>query len=124
MSKTLADVETRYLPLEKLTLALVMPFKKLNHYFQAHKIVVLTEYPLKSLLQQGDLTGRIARWAVVLGQYDLKFRPRTAIKGQVLADFEAEFTPGAIIHRAPLSRGTRCPNEQEETQLGIAKQRK
>ncbi|GMP82680.1 hypothetical protein CsSME_00036883 [Camellia sinensis var. sinensis] len=51
VGKTLTDVETRYLPLEKLTLALVMASKKLNHYFQAHKIVVLTEHPLKSLLQ-------------------------------------------------------------------------
>lgn len=67
VSKTLADVETRYLPLEKLMLALVMASKKLNHYFQAHKIVVLTEQPLKSLLQQGDLTRRIAKWAVALG---------------------------------------------------------
>ena len=62
-------------------LALVMASKKLNHYFQAHKIVVLTEHPLTSLLQQGDLTGRIAKWAVTLGQFDLEVRPRTAIKG-------------------------------------------
>ncbi|XP_028078527.1 uncharacterized protein LOC114280367 [Camellia sinensis] len=61
VSKTLASAETRYLPLKKLTLALVMAFKKLNHYFQAYKIVVLTEYPLKSLLQQGDLTDKVAR---------------------------------------------------------------
>ena len=44
-SKNLADTETRYLPLEKLALALVMASKKLNNYFQAHKIVVLTEHP-------------------------------------------------------------------------------
>ena len=50
VSKTLASAETRYLPLEKLMLALIMASKKLNHYFQAHKIVVLTEHPLKSLL--------------------------------------------------------------------------
>ncbi|GMP91390.1 hypothetical protein CsSME_00042113 [Camellia sinensis var. sinensis] len=103
VSKTLADAETRYLPLEKLMLALVMASKKLNHYFQAHQIVVLTEHQLKSLLQQGDLTGRIARWVVALGQYDLEFRPRTTIKGQVLADFVAEFRPESIVHRAPLS---------------------
>ena len=60
----------------------------------------------------------------MLGQYDLEFIPRTAIKGQVLADFVAKFTPGAIIHRAPLSRGIRCPGEQGETQLGITEQRK
>ena len=33
ISKTLADAEARYLPLEKLALALVMASKKLNHYF-------------------------------------------------------------------------------------------
>ncbi|GMP66301.1 hypothetical protein CsSME_00026713 [Camellia sinensis var. sinensis] len=60
-SKTLASAETRYLPLEKLTLALVMASKKLNHYFQGHKMVIVTEHPLKSLLQQEDLTGRVAR---------------------------------------------------------------
>ena len=36
VSKTLASAETRYLPLEKLTLALVMASKKLNPCFQAH----------------------------------------------------------------------------------------
>ena len=90
-----------------------MASKKLNHYFQAHKIVVLTEHPLKSLLQQGDLTGRIARWAVALGQYDLEYRPRTAIKVQVLADFVAEFTIVAIAHWAPLSQCEQCPKEQK-----------
>ena len=97
-------------------LALVMASKKLNHYFQAHKIVVLTEHPLKSLLQLRDLTEWIARWAVAMGQYDLEFRPRTAIKGQVLADFVAEFTSETIEHRAPLSKDEHCPSKQRESQ--------
>ena len=46
VSKTLIDAETRYLPLEKLVLALVHATQKLPHYFQAHTIYVLTEYPL------------------------------------------------------------------------------
>ena len=46
ISKTLVDAETRYLPLEKLVLALVHATRKLPHYFQAHTIYVLTEYPL------------------------------------------------------------------------------
>ncbi|XP_028122910.1 pleiotropic drug resistance protein 2-like [Camellia sinensis] len=114
VNKTLASTETMYLPLEKLTLALVMASKKLNHYFQAHKIMVLTEHPLKSLLQQGDLTARVAKWAVVLGQYDLEFRPKAIIKGKVLA----EFTPSAIPRWTPVSRGLGCPAKQEKTQLG------
>ena len=46
VSKTLIDVETRYLPLEKLVLALVHTTRKLPHYFQAHTVYMLTEYPL------------------------------------------------------------------------------
>ena len=46
VSKTLIDAETRYLPLEKLVLALVHATQKLPHYFQAHTVYVLTEYPL------------------------------------------------------------------------------
>ena len=46
ISKTLVDIETRHLPLEKLVLELVHATRKLPHYFQAHTIYVLTEYPL------------------------------------------------------------------------------
>ena len=46
VSKTLIDTETSYLPLEKLVLALVHAMRKLPHYFQAHTVYVLTEYPL------------------------------------------------------------------------------
>ena len=47
ISKTLVDVETRYLPLEKLVLSLVLATRKLPQYFQAYTIFVLTEYPLQ-----------------------------------------------------------------------------
>ncbi|KAI7981998.1 hypothetical protein LOK49_Contig3G00025, partial [Camellia lanceoleosa] len=56
--------------------------------------------------------------------YDLEFRPRTAIKSQVLADFVAEFTPESIEHRAPLSQDERCPNKQGEAQPKAKEQRK
>ena len=35
---------------------------------------------------------RMALWAVELSEFDIQYRPRTAIKGQVMADFIAEFT--------------------------------
>ena len=52
ISKTLVNAETRYLPLEKLVLALVHATRKLPHYFQAHTFYVLIEYPLQSLLKR------------------------------------------------------------------------
>jgi len=102
ISKTLVDAETRYLPLEKLELALVLATRKLPHYFQAHTIYVLTEYPLQSYLKRSDFTGRIAKWGTRLGLFDIWYRPKSSIKGQVLIDFLTEFTPrrevGIVCH--------------------------
>ena len=54
VSKTLLGVESRYLPLEKLVLALVMVSRKLVHYFRAYTIHVLTDHQLKTLLRRVD----------------------------------------------------------------------
>ena len=93
ISKTLVDAETRYLPLEKLVLALVHATRKLLHYFQVHTVFVLTKYPLQSLLKRSDFTGRIAKWGTRLGSFDIQYKPQNSIKGHVLADFVAEFSP-------------------------------
>ena len=99
VSKSLNEAEVRYLPLEKAILAMVHATKKLPHYFQVHTMVVLTQLPLKSVLRGADYTGRIAKWGTILGAFDIKYMPRTSIKGQVLADLVAEFAE--------------CPEEME-----------
>ena len=86
----------RYSPLEKAILAVVHASRKLPHYFQAHTVVVLTQLPLKSVLQTADYTGRIALWNTILGAFDINYMPQTSIKGQVLADLVAEFTEPPI----------------------------
>jgi hypothetical protein len=90
-SRALRGAEERYPRIEKLAFALIVSARKLRPYFQAHAIRVLTEYPLKRVLQKPDLSGRLVNWAVELGQFDIEFHPRTAIKGQALADFFLEF---------------------------------
>ena len=71
---------------------MVLGTRKLPHYFQAHTVVVLTQLPLKTVLRSADYTGRIAKWGTILGVFDIKYMPRTSVKGQVLADLVAEFT--------------------------------
>ena len=61
VSKSLHEVEVRYLPLEKAILTVVHVTRKLPHYFQAHIVVVLTQFPLKTLLRSADYTRRIAK---------------------------------------------------------------
>jgi hypothetical protein len=53
---------------------------------------VLTEYPLKKVLQKPDLSGGLVNWAMELEEFDLEFYPKNTIKAQVLADFIAEFS--------------------------------
>ena len=60
VSKSLADVETRYSHLEQTTLALRIATKKLRPYFQAHPIVVLTDLPLRSTIHKPDMSERMA----------------------------------------------------------------
>uniref|UniRef100_A0A2N9EUX0 Uncharacterized protein n=1 Tax=Fagus sylvatica TaxID=28930 RepID=A0A2N9EUX0_FAGSY len=91
VSKAIDETELRYLPLEKAALALLHAAKKLPHYFQSSTVTVLSDLPLKMLLQRSDFTGRITRWGVYLGSLGVEYKPRTAIKGQVLAEFLAEF---------------------------------
>ena len=54
-------------------------------------MVVLTQFPLKSILQSADYTERVAKWGTILGAFDIKYIPHTSIKGQILADLVAEF---------------------------------
>ncbi|XP_034197876.1 uncharacterized protein LOC117613376 [Prunus dulcis] len=92
-SKALLDAETCYPKLEKLILALVVSARKLRPYYQAHRVIVMTDFPLRSILHNPDAFQRLMKWAIELSQYDLLYRPKAAIKAQALADFVAEFTP-------------------------------
>ena len=91
MSKSLHEAKVCYLPLEKAILAVVHATRKLPHYFQAHTVAVLTQFLLKSILRSADYTRRIAKWGTLLGAFDIKYMPRTSVKGQVLTDLVAEF---------------------------------
>ena len=54
-------------------------------------MVVLTQLPLKSILRSADYTGRIAKWGMILGAFDIKYMPHTSVKCQILADLVVEF---------------------------------
>ncbi|KAL2251632.1 UNVERIFIED_CONTAM: Retrovirus-related Pol polyprotein from transposon [Sesamum indicum] len=73
VSKMLQGSELRCTEMEKLALALVVTARKLRPYFQSH------------------------RWTVELGQYDIEYRPRTAQKAQILADFVIELTNDPLL---------------------------
>ena len=99
VSKSLYKAEVCYLPLENAILAVVHATRKLRHYFQSHTVVVLTQFQLRSLVQSADYTGRIAKWGTILGAFNIKYMPRTSVKGQVLIDLVAEFAETPLEER-------------------------
>ena len=78
--------------MEKLSFTLVTATCKLKPYFQAHTVIVLTDKPLRQAMSNPEATGRLALWAIELSKFDIQYCPQTAIKGQIVADFIAEFT--------------------------------
>nr|GEU41622.1 reverse transcriptase domain-containing protein [Tanacetum cinerariifolium] len=73
ISRALQGPELNYSPMEKLVMSLVFTAKQLRRYFQAQPITVITDQPIK---------------------------PRTSVKGQILADFLIEI-PGDVSQAAP-----------------------
>ena len=80
VNRMLLDVETHYSVVEKMVLALVNAKKKLRHYFKTHPITVITNFPIKQILSKPDLLGRLMKWAIDLGIYDIHYIPRAAKK--------------------------------------------
>nr|AAT47106.1 putative polyprotein [Oryza sativa Japonica Group] len=101
VSEALQGAKTRYIEMEKLAYALVMASCQLKHYFQAHKVIVPSQYPLGEILRGKEVTGRLSKWAAELSPFDLHFVARSAIKSQVLADFVAEWTPVLALDPEP-----------------------
>ena len=92
VSCALRGAKERYPPMEKLTFALVMVARKLKPYFQAHTVIVLTNKPLRQAMSNPDAAGQLALWAIELGEFNIQYHPRTAVKGQVITNFIEKFT--------------------------------
>nr|GFA18624.1 reverse transcriptase domain-containing protein [Tanacetum cinerariifolium] len=95
ISRALQGPELNYSPMEKLVLSLGFAAKRLRRYFQAHPIMVITDQPIKQVMSRPDAAGRLQKWSILLGEHNITYRPRTSIKGQILADFLNEIPSNA-----------------------------
>ncbi|XP_028208435.1 uncharacterized protein LOC114391656 [Glycine soja] len=87
LSKKFTDCESRYSLLEKTCCALAWAAKRLRHYMINHTTWLISKMdPIKYIFEKPALTGRIARWQMLLSEYDIEYRTQRAIKGSVLAD--------------------------------------
>jgi hypothetical protein len=91
----------------KLLYVVLIASRKLRHYFQAHKISVVTSYPLRAMLHTSNATDNITKWATELAEFELDFIARHVIKSKVLADVVVDWTPPPshpggwmVVHRS------------------------
>ena len=48
---------------------------------------------MKQILHKPETSRRLIKWAIEVSEFDIRYKPRTSVKGQVLAYFIMEFTP-------------------------------
>lgn len=90
VSRALHDAEVIYSPLKKAVLALVHAARKLKPYFQSYVICAITDLPLRQILHKSEASEQLMKWVIELGEHEIHYLPRKAIKGQTLADFLVE----------------------------------
>jgi ribonuclease HI len=91
-SEALSGSKIFYSELEKIAYAVIMAARKLRHYFEGHRIRVITNQPLNDLFANREASTRIIKWGAELSEYIVDFERRSAIKSQVLADFVVDWT--------------------------------
>jgi ribonuclease HI len=92
ISEVLSETKARYPQVQKLLYAVVLARRKLDYYFEAHPVTMVSSFLLGEIIRNLDTVGRIAKWSVELMGETLAYAPRKAIKSQILADFIAEWT--------------------------------
>ena len=59
-------------------------------------MIVMTDLPIRKVLQKLDVAGRIVHWAVTLSEFYVQYEPRGPIKGQVYVNFVVELSSAAV----------------------------
>src|SRR4051812_25781886 len=85
------DAETRYPDIEKLCLCLYFTCTKLRHILLSAEIIIICQSDvIKHMMSAPVLKGRLGKWMFALSEFDIRYQPAKAVKGQALADLIAE----------------------------------
>lgn len=80
---------------------MVFSSQNLQHYMLNHLVKLISKVdPLKYLLSKTTLTGHMAKWVMLLSEFDIEYVDRKAIKGQVIAD---QLTNAPLVDAYPLT---------------------
>ena len=74
LSRLFNPSELKLTTMEKTCAALVWVVQKLNHYFLAHRVSLISRMdPIRYLLEKPVLADRLAHWQRFLSQFDITF---------------------------------------------------
>ncbi|XP_070001962.1 uncharacterized protein [Nicotiana sylvestris] len=89
--KKFTSYEVEYTPLERTCYALTWVAQKLKHYLSSYTTYFISYLdPFKYIFQKPMPIGRLAKWQILLTEFDIIYVTRTAMKAQALADHLAE----------------------------------
>jgi hypothetical protein len=60
ITKVLSESKSKYAHVQKLLYAHLITSRKLRHYFDKHKVIVVSNFPLGDILRNRDATGCIS----------------------------------------------------------------
>ena len=79
-----------YSMLERTCCTLVWASDRLRQYMLSHTMWLISKMdPVKYIFEKPALTRRIARWQVLLFEFDIVYVTQKAVKGSALADYLA-----------------------------------
>jgi ribonuclease HI len=91
LSRRMLDTETRYHEIEKLCLYLFFTYTKLRHILLSVEIIIICKSDIiKHMLTTPVLKGWLRKWMFALSEFDIRYQPAKAVKGQALADHITE----------------------------------
>ncbi|XP_048138590.1 uncharacterized protein LOC125315995 [Rhodamnia argentea] len=95
LSKKFSDSEANYSEVEKTCVALVWVLHGLRQYTLHHQIMLTTECdPIKYLLEKPRLVGKLAKWQILISEFDVQTMTQKSVKGRAIADMLAENAAG------------------------------
>ena len=86
VSQAFQGAEAKYPRIEKIAFALIVVSRKLQPYFHANPILVMTDQPIRKSMNKPEAAGRMVQLAIELCQFNIEYHPRIAIKAQALAE--------------------------------------
>ena len=90
LSKKMLPYKEKYSQVEQICLAMVWAMKKLRYYFQSYKIQAVSKMdPMKYLYKASSLVEKLAKWLILLIEFDVQYLTKKTIKRRVVVEFLA-----------------------------------